>query len=279
MSFPPATEMFQFAGFASPDLWIQPGYPCGWVAPFGDPRINDRSHLPRAYRSVPRPSSPLSAKASTRCPYLRLIATPNGKDQSRATVASHAATCRALSATLTRRHSFWPVMKPLHRRRHFAPRQLVAHEPSRRSPATVTQLASLRLSISSIAAATGCCDRSPGSSPRHGSSDRLLAQALSTRRTPIAPQQRADGGGDRDRTDDPLLAKQVLSQLSYTPGSRSRHRPDRRSQTPRAVDAPDRPRGSAQTAVAATAASEARWWAREDLNLRPHAYQARALTS
>ncbi len=25
------------------------------------------------------------------------------------------------------------------------------------------------------------------------------------------------GGGKRDRTDDPLLAKQVLSQLSYTP--------------------------------------------------------------
>ncbi len=29
----------------------------------------------------------------------------------------------------------------------------------------------------------------------------------------------ADGGADRDRTDDPLLAKQVLSQLSYSPGS------------------------------------------------------------
>ena len=27
------------------------------------------------------------------------------------------------------------------------------------------------------------------------------------------------GGGERDRTDDPLLAKQVLSQLSYTPSS------------------------------------------------------------
>ena len=40
----------------------------GWVAPFGDPGITDRSHLPRAFRSVPRPSSPLSAKASTRCP-------------------------------------------------------------------------------------------------------------------------------------------------------------------------------------------------------------------
>jgi hypothetical protein len=26
------------------------------------------------------------------------------------------------------------------------------------------------------------------------------------------------GGGERDRTDDPLRARQVLSQLSYTPG-------------------------------------------------------------
>jgi hypothetical protein len=68
MSFPPATEMFQFAGFASRTYEFSSGYPCGWVAPFGDPGINDCSHLPRAFRSVPRPSSPLSAKASTRCP-------------------------------------------------------------------------------------------------------------------------------------------------------------------------------------------------------------------
>ena len=27
------------------------------------------------------------------------------------------------------------------------------------------------------------------------------------------------GGGERDRTDDPLLAKQVLSQLSYAPAN------------------------------------------------------------
>jgi hypothetical protein len=41
----------------------------------------------------------------------------------------------------------------------------------------------------------------------------------------FSPQLTADrllliansGGGERDRTDDPLLAKQVLSQLSYTP--------------------------------------------------------------
>ena len=42
----------------------------GLVSPFGHPRINDRSHLPAAFRSVPRPSSPLSAKASTERPYL-----------------------------------------------------------------------------------------------------------------------------------------------------------------------------------------------------------------
>ena len=32
-------------------------------------------------------------------------------------------------------------------------------------------------------------------------------------------RRRCVGGADRDRTDDPLLAKQVLSQLSYSPGS------------------------------------------------------------
>jgi hypothetical protein len=56
-------------------------------------------------------------------------------------------------------------------------------------------------------------------------------------------------GDDRVRTDDPLLAKQVLSQLSYVP--QRRPRVERRHA----------------------------WWAREDLNLRPHAYQACALTS
>ena len=40
-----------------------------WVAPFGDPGINGCSRLRPAYRSVPRPSSPLDAKASTRCPF------------------------------------------------------------------------------------------------------------------------------------------------------------------------------------------------------------------
>ena len=90
MSFPPGTEMFQFPGFASNPYCIQDLIPSHdqpyesrrpvvrlnfsrhtegrrWVSPFGNPWIKARSQLPKAYRSVPRPSSPLSAKASTEC--------------------------------------------------------------------------------------------------------------------------------------------------------------------------------------------------------------------
>ena len=69
MSFPPGTEMFQFPGFASTPYVFRCRSPCGGVSPFGHPRINDRSHLPAAFRSVPRPSSPLGAKASTERSY------------------------------------------------------------------------------------------------------------------------------------------------------------------------------------------------------------------
>jgi hypothetical protein len=62
------------------------------------------------------------------------------------------------------------------------------------------------------------------------------------------------GGGDRTRTDDPLLAKQVLSQLSYTPGYGVH---------------PD---------YVITGYERPIWWAWEDSNFRPHAYQACALT-
>ena len=41
-----------------------------WVVPFGNLRINGHLHLPGAYRSLSRPSSPPRAKASAMCPYL-----------------------------------------------------------------------------------------------------------------------------------------------------------------------------------------------------------------
>jgi hypothetical protein len=63
------------------------------------------------------------------------------------------------------------------------------------------------------------------------------------------------GGARRDRTDDLKLAKLALSQLSYGPNPRlpTAHLPA----LPRVT----------------------RWWAWKDLNFRPHAYQARALTN
>ena len=66
----------------------------------------------------------------------------------------------------------------------------------------------------------------------------------------------ADGGARRDRTDDLMLAKHALSQLSYGPE--------------------DRRAGERRVKLVATIMA---WWAREDSNLRPHAYQACALTT
>ena len=65
----------------------------------------------------------------------------------------------------------------------------------------------------------------------------------------------AIGGARRDRTDDLMLAKHALSQLSYGPYPIG-------SKHPKHIQP-----GSTI------------WWAWEDLNFRPHAYQARALTN
>jgi hypothetical protein len=51
ISFPPATEMFQFAGLPPHGLYIQPrvtGHDPSRVSPFGHPRINVCSRLPGA---------------------------------------------------------------------------------------------------------------------------------------------------------------------------------------------------------------------------------------
>ena len=68
------------------------------------------------------------------------------------------------------------------------------------------------------------------------------------------------GGADWNRTSDPLLAKQVLSQLSYSPISCWKE------------SAPD-------VLCIGLRESGLRWWAWIELNYRPRAYQARALTN
>lgn len=78
------------------------------------------------------------------------------------------------------------------------------------------------------------------------------------------------GGAERDRTADPLLAKQVLSQLSYSPISSIAPILDQGSATSASPSFPGSPSHSPKGGG---------WWAREDLNFRPHAYQACALTN
>ena len=68
-SLPTGTEMFHFP--RSPRhlciQWVTRHHSCR-VSPFGHPRINARLTAPQAYRSLPRPSSAPSAKASTMRP-------------------------------------------------------------------------------------------------------------------------------------------------------------------------------------------------------------------
>src|SRR6266571_6881854 len=80
------------------------------------------------------------------------------------------------------------------------------------------------------------------------------------------------GGADRNRTDDPLLAKQVLSQLSYSPVLSGRRTEDRSgaSETfhpPRFFRLP--------SSVIRLLA----WWVWMDSNHRPPPYQDGALTN
>jgi hypothetical protein len=67
LSVPGVTEMFQFSPLASRELCIHSRNDAVLphrVAPFGNPRIKACVQLTGAYRSLPRPSSPIGAKAS-----------------------------------------------------------------------------------------------------------------------------------------------------------------------------------------------------------------------
>ena len=68
LSLPRGTEMSHFPPLASHRLCIQramTGHDSRRVSPFGHPRVEDCLRLTEAYRSLPRPSSPSRAKAST----------------------------------------------------------------------------------------------------------------------------------------------------------------------------------------------------------------------
>ena len=67
-SLPAGTEMVHFPALPPPALCIQTGvrrHDPSWVSPFGHPWIKARLQLPKANRSLPRPSSTSGTKAFT----------------------------------------------------------------------------------------------------------------------------------------------------------------------------------------------------------------------
>jgi hypothetical protein len=96
MSFPRATEMFQFTRFASHDYVfimryrLRGGFPHSEIS--GSKLI---CQLPEAYRRLSRPSSPVIAKASTTCSYsldpITLTSLTRFHSQSRNREVSHLA--------------------------------------------------------------------------------------------------------------------------------------------------------------------------------------------
>jgi hypothetical protein len=91
-----------------------------------------------------------------------------------------------------------------------------------------------------------------------------LEPELETRLFPRSLGRFSNGGARRDRTDDLMLAKHALYQLSYGPEVR------KPGPLGAVVDLCLSARGVTRSMV---------WWAQADSNCRPHAYQACALTN
>jgi hypothetical protein len=218
-----------------------------WVSPFGDLRITGCSPLPEAFRRVPRPSSPLGAKASTKCPYLSLENlsipmrqhTPGTRPREPGT-RNNVSLLRDFS--LIRTHTVVDA-----RGQEPGARRLAAPTPSRhRRP--VQHPTSIALAapqpFRDDRRLDGCQNplhvsknqrsdvRCQMSEHRHRTVTSANQQTNYHRRG-LAPLHRPDicpptsvlrNGADRSRTDDLLNANQALSQLSYGPGIRRQDR-------------------------------------------------------
>jgi hypothetical protein len=113
--------------------------------------------------------------------------------------------------------------------------------------------------------------------PSRSSQQPVRLRPLGSGTTALLATRAKAGGARRDRTDDLMLAKHALSQLSYGPVTRRRMR-SWHAEPKLAATSPPTPVGFRRGSLALAPASEG-WWAWEDLNFRPHAYQARALTN
>ena len=156
--------------------------------------------------------------------------------------------------TLTRKTSLLRKIEPIARRSGFAKRiiynlgfRLTTRAKRRNDPEIMKGRAiACTIQLGSISSLR-CQKTRTSPSVRTGECEVMFRGRFCSRhsRTSIP-----SGGARRDRTDDLMLAKHALSQLSYGPVTRRR-----------------------------MLRTRSKWWAWEDLNFRPHAYQARALTN
>jgi hypothetical protein len=180
----------------------------GGVSPFGHLRINDRSHLPAAYRSVPRPSSPLGAKASTERPSFTQIfhrphAGPTRKDP-------HPSVPRARASNRTAATPRTLATLP----------PLTTNPPN--NPSGSSRQPAAQESHSTHQIIFTCQRTRETASPRRSPLGRAACfpkttqhrQEQASARSTTRPQPKTHPvrlGDGRYRTDDPLLAKQALS--------------------------------------------------------------------
>ena len=211
MSVPPGTEMFQFPGFASWAYGFSPGSPKGRGFPIRTSADQRSLASPRGFSQ-----RATSFIASRRQGIHRTPLSCSGQNKRPATHNNNQPTNQRHSSKTKRRRHRRPPLPPPERRtmderttggrtapsitQHIQSRFSCERTNRRRLPAKTRQ-GRRRQRVSQA-----------GKPAKAGGTDTRTHTRLHARRPhPCGP------GGDRVRTDDPLLAKQVLSQLSYAP--------------------------------------------------------------
>ena len=177
----------------------------GGVSPFGHPRINDRSHLPAAFRSVPRPSSPLGAKASTERPsFTQLLPPPARRTNTTQNLRPRSNQHPRVQpdGSNTENNSTQPQITT---NTTSTPESMPAHQ---QPPGLLNTPFRFTCQRSRETNHRGLPRQQPVSRRRR-STGRSEKPRSTTRPQPLARRVRLGDG--RYRTDDPLLAKQALS--------------------------------------------------------------------
>ncbi len=205
----------------------------GRVSPFGHSRINACSQLPGTFRRVPRPSSPLSAKASTKCPS-RACSALISLTQEQNPLCNGSAVARNQRSGI--RSHRCPISKtnPPHDDRHRDCRGTQTTQGSAKPPG-----------------------RNPAT--RSGPDQRtgIGRQGSDTPRFQFPHSQ-------------PLAAERSCPAAYVKNPLHNVNQPNAGQQTPAPNNKTNKPRRTLIPVL---------WWAWEDLNFRPHAYQACALAN